>query len=234
MKPIVRWTIGGNASTDGFLCLAKSVGMWKKIYNDEFDLYICHNNLSDSRLAGISKLKTKLICQEDYINSLSIPPRFGPEWKLYPPRISLDTEEIFIDNDLIVYKRLRMLDESIASQRIATSTAVNCSHGSFNDLSIDSPINTGFMCFPRKYDFKKKIEGFLKKHSVEAWERFCDEQGMVSCLLKYEAKLIPMHVIATCHHGNSTPKFGLCGTHFVGLNRGNNKHFRNFMRGKLI
>jgi hypothetical protein len=231
MKPIARWTIGGNSSIDGFLCLTKSVLTWKKVYHDEFDLYICHNNLSSQQLSDISLLGTKLIRQDDCTDSLSIPPFTGPEWKLYPPRISLKTEEIFIDNDLIIYARLPMLDECIETQGFVASSAVNCSHGSFNHLSIRVPVNTGFMCFPRQYDFGKAIEDFFTTHSVERWERFCDEQGMVSCLLKDKVQLIPMSVIATCHHENPKPRYGSCGTHFVGLNRGNSDHFRNFIKG---
>lgn len=98
-KPIIRWTIGGNVSQHGIDCLGNSINCWKDLYGDSFDYFLCYNNIDVNKL----NFGVNLINQHEHLNSLSIQPN-STAWKLYPPRISLQSHEIFIDNDLIIYK----------------------------------------------------------------------------------------------------------------------------------
>lgn len=231
VKPIVRWTIGGNSSDEGFRCLQMAITAWRKIYHDEHELYVCHNSMSHDRLSWLKSLSVNLVCQEDFVDTLPIPPSTGPEWKLYPPRLSLQNHEMFIDNDVVIYERLNVLDEALLSNVILASTAVTYAYGSFQKLvKLDrTPVNTGFLLFPPGYDLRKKVSDVCYGLAVK-WEKFCDEQGLLACLLYDNAEFIPLHMLAICHYMFDAPCYGTCGSHFVGLNRNKNPYFKLFMK----
>jgi hypothetical protein len=208
-------------------CLRLAIATWRKIYRDEFEVYVCYNTVQGS-LSGLDAIGADaLICQNDFVGSLPIPPADGPEWKLYPPRLSLDNFEVFVDNDLLIYKRLESLDLAMRTKSILTTTAGVYAYGSFPGSGV--PVNTGLMLFPPGYDLRVAISQRLLELKVKRWEKFCDEQGLVAGIIHDKALFVPRDVVSTCHYVNPEPRYGTCGTHFVGLNRGKNHYFKSFL-----
>ena len=53
-KPILRWTIG-QVSTEGMECLKISVDNIVKLYKNNFQLFICYNNIEKNELNWTKK-----------------------------------------------------------------------------------------------------------------------------------------------------------------------------------
>jgi len=112
-KTILRWTIG-KVSRDGMRCLIMSFQNLFALYGDRFEYFICYNNIKKNELRWTKKYPITLVCQHDFTSDLKIDPiKENPCWKLYPARLDLDCHEIFIDNDLILYKKIPIIDRFI-------------------------------------------------------------------------------------------------------------------------
>lgn len=101
-KPLVRWTVGP-VSWEGIHCLWMAVTTWRKIYGEIFDYAICHNDLTRHRLEYIKRLDVKLVDLRIYKELSPITPVMH-QWQLLPSRLNPNGAEIYVDNDLILYK----------------------------------------------------------------------------------------------------------------------------------
>jgi hypothetical protein len=121
MKPVARWTIGAVSNT-GFDILKHSVNLFSKIY-PEFERIICFNSIEKSKIKSLER-KAQLFEQKEEHSVCNILPTNPNDkqqecscgWKLCPPRLSLKTHELFIDNDLIIIKRIKEIDDWLKVQ----------------------------------------------------------------------------------------------------------------------
>ena len=183
MKPIIRWTIGP-VSEDGFKCLNFSVFQFRKLYKDYFRYVICHNGLSD----GQKKLlpDVELVDQSMFISSLPVFP-CGPAWKLYPPRLSIESHEIIIDNDVVIYKKPEAIAEFLKEKDMFVVTeAFKRSYSGIyqKDIPENFNINSGLVCLPPNFDYRKE----LLKNEFKKWENHFDEQTLVAKVLSVQKK----------------------------------------------
>jgi len=158
---------------------------------------------------------------------LKIPPiKDHPCWKLYPPRINKETHEIFIDNDLIIYKRIPLVDFFLQQKDLfIISEAYQRSYGFYTDVVKKGfVVNTGFFGVPPNYDFANDLNNSLKywepsSDNVEedlVKNGYFDEQGLVAFIFQNKkTKIINLDQIGI--YKNKTK--GICGTHYIGINK---------------
>jgi len=228
LKPLVRWTIS-NSSDEGFECLRASIVEWRKIYGDEFDMVICHNNLSDHQYGKINKFGLSCVDQKNYTRSILYLPS-ETAWKLYPPRLRLNTHEIIIDNDVIIYGRLPDIDEFLESYDILICEAHRRFFGQFDSfIKADLKINTGIVGFPPSLDVRQEINSILKTYPNKGWLTHCCEQGVIGMLLRNNPfKLISLEDVSICNPlcDFAPYKVGKCGIHFASLNAGYTEYWK--------
>jgi hypothetical protein len=229
-KPILRWTIG-QVSTEGMECLKISVHNIVKLYKDQFQLFICYNNIEKNELNWTKKYPIELLCQHDYVSDLKIKPiPQNPCWKLYPARIDLDLHEMFIDNDLLIYEKIPTIDNFLKSNNLLFMTqAIKRSYGAFDSL-IKSPINlnTGFFGVYPKFDLKNEINKTIEKNNLQ-WKNHLDEQGLLAYIwINKKFELITLDQIYVCHK-DFPYKLGKYGQHFVQLNKKMLNHWETFL-----
>jgi hypothetical protein len=238
-KPLIRWTIGP-VKEEGFSCLGKSVRNMKHLY-PECDFVICYNQLTRLQHERISELGVDLLDQSKYLDSLKYHPHGkSVHWKLYPPRLNLDSHEICMDNDIILWKRVPEIDYFLSSKDTCLIyQGINRLYGSY-DLNIPKlvRINSGIYGLPPNFDFRSKLKSIQKK-----WSNRFDEQGIVASILCQESYcMIPLPYVPICECWMSSNDFKktmdaflrnefCCGMHFVGINYAEqNSFYNNFIK----
>ena len=221
---IVRWTIG-DVSEQGFACLWLSVRKMMAIYGKEgFRYIVCHNGVARSRLDLVAS-RVELVDQERFADSLPIPPS-GVSWKLYPPRLDIEAREVFVDNDLVIHRRID-LERMPASCFI--SEALGRNYGSL-DPRIASTVNmnSGFFGVPPGLDLRREIAGVVEEFGVDWNNSYFEEQGVVAYIIhKNPHWVFRMNEIAVLWPKDDPRRWrsGSHGTHFVGLNKGDFPHW---------
>ena len=223
-KALIRWIIGPT-KINGFKCLKQSVEKIKQLY-PEFDLLICHNQLNEDQINFVKNLNVELFDQSQSINYLCISPESGYQvhWKLYPARMALNKHEIILDNDIVLFKRLREIDEFLESDSTLMCQGINLLHGKFGKyVPTGIRVNSGLFGMPPNFDFYKIMKENIKDYDLLSWENRFDEQGLVASVLnKHKNKifisLINLPIIESNFDLQSITTNACCGYHFVGLN----------------
>lgn len=251
MKPIVRWTLGPTRCPEAIECLQNSIRYFQHFYKDKFDYFVMNN--SSIKL----QVDAEVVDQFQFINDLKFP-AFGPAWKLFPPRLRIDSHEIFIDNDLILFAKHPIIDQFLNSRDMIFCTEGYAKRfGVFQNLITKNiKLNSGFFGLPPNFDFKTRIEEvsnifdlppfFNFKHELEhrhkkigyakmffdIFSRY-DEQGCVSLILtNYDNfKLVPIKDISVCV---DKLKIGFFGVHFVGLNAGRKNFYNEYKKKQFL
>lgn len=230
MKPLARFTIT-NCVKEGFDCLKHSIILFKKHY-PEFDIVVCYNNMNPSLL---NVLNVETVNQHQYSDSLPYAP-WDTTWKLYPPRLRIDSHEVFIDNDLIFHRRLPIIDKFLSSNnQFLITQAHDNSYGNYGNL-INFPIktNSGFMGFPPSYDLKEGITSFTQKFPKGGWVTHNDDEAVITYLmLKENMNLISLDEVYACNKKYAF-KLGKYGTHFVSLNTGFIDYWKRYRSSFLL
>ena len=228
LKPIVRWTIG-DVSENGFICLEHSIRNFIKNYENKFNYYVCYNTINEKKLNYVKKYPVKLLNQNNYVKELKIKPKNHPCWKLFPPRININTHEIFIDNDLVLYEKLPLINKFLKNNDVLIITeARSRAYGNFSKLvKTEDNMNTGFFGLYPNFDFKKEINKVLNKKIIENWNVHWDEQGLVAYIFeKYNYNLISTRkIFAGIKKLPLTD--GTKGIHYIGLNRKKPKNYKD-------
>lgn len=231
-KPIIRWVVG-DCHKLGYQVLYESIIKFKNIYKNNFLYCLCYNvNKINKELKKSLDIVDKTINQKKFKETLTYDPCVlnGPHWKLYPPRAFPDRHEIIIDNDIIIYKKLKEIDEFLFNKNLfITTEAVERSYGSqFGDIVRKNfNINSGLVGLPPFFNYKKEIEDILKKGSG-IWKNHFDEQTIVASILqKNNTKIIPFNTISSCCSITGL-SVGKKGTHFLGVNNGYDKYWKQF------
>ena len=217
MRPLARWTIG-NVKNEGFEMLKESVRLFKMIY-PEFDCVVCYNEISKERLPK----DTELFFQTHDCCAIPVKPKSINAWKLFPPRLRINSHEIFLDNDVVICGRIPQITEFLAGER---PLCYGCHderpfpYGSFAKLFKNSNIpqfklNSGIFGLPPGYDFEKDLIDNIERLRLSEWGYF-DEQGLVAtCLLGGNPILISKDDISNCWTGLEIGRYGF---HFCGHN----------------
>lgn len=241
MRPIIRWSIGP-VKPNGFKVLSLSVKATKKLF-PECDLVICYNQISSEEIAQLEKLEVRLVNSELHKSFLLKPSKgYNVYWKLYPPRIEINSSEIFLDNDIILTKRPPEINKFLENNSTLLYQGLNANkHGQFAKASpCGIRINSGIFGIPPHFDLNKRALKIIKKLNITSWENRFDEQGLIAAtLLEY----CPYHIIPLTTVPILEPNFSLdklttescCGYHFVKVNyEQSHEAWREFMLGNLL
>jgi hypothetical protein len=220
MRKIVRWTIG-QTNSHAVACLCKSIQLWRKLFDNQFEMVVCYN-------AAMPVVNCRLVNQNEFKDSLPFSP-FTTAWKLYPPRLDIESHEIFIDNDLVLYNKPDCIEEFLRTNSCFITQAWKRSYGKNDSLVPENfTANSGLFGLPPGFDFQKAIIRIGSR-----WETHFDEQGVVAAIMsKTKANIIPLRDIKVCV---PEEEFGLArvGMHFVGLNNGYTAHWEHFIQSIL-
>lgn len=236
MKPLLRYTIGP-VNKIGFDILRHSIRLINKIYPDRFDIYICHNKLAIKQFDLVSKIareyNIKLYEQSHTAGIEYIPTDVA--WKLYPPRLDINRHEIFIDNDLIVFKKLEELDWFLDSRDAFFITGdINRVLGR-RDLLIPANmmINSGLFGIPPFFDFAAAIAEVCQSDKERYWKDRFDEQGTIAAIFvrQQKYKIIPVEKISICVDKYIPATHGM---HFCLANVGNSDFWEQYRRSKVL
>lgn len=231
IKPLVRWTIGGDIHRAGFDILKKSVRSFISLYKNQFDYVVCYNNFKwEDELKDLNVFLYKQFhCEE-----MEYKPH-GVAWKLYPPRLRENSHEIFIDNDVLFHSKSESIDEFLKSTDLTViSTGVKINYGKYINLVPDFsvPANSGVFGLPPKFPFRYLIKKYQNNDKNRQWEDYFDEQGLVACCLlnHYSNKIIPMSEISFC---GLDLFFSTSAYHFAGANKGYLKAWNHFKKNSI-
>ena len=141
-----------------------------------------------------------------------------------------DSHEIIVDNDVIIEKRLDEIDTFLSSDRkLLMCEAYLRQFGRFsNALPVNIKLNTGLYGMPPGFDLASKINSF----GIGEWEDYFDEQGATSlALYSDDLIVIPLSKVSV----NACPEYikASHGTHFVGINRGWDGPWNQYLNLKL-
>lgn len=227
MKPIARWTIGPVTSC-GKKILRESVSIFTSIY-PEFDRIICFNNLNCSELSDLSKLVSLYKQEEKSAPCLLSAPdnnleeAIGCGWKLAPPRLDTNSLELFIDNDVIIRKRLPQIDEWIERGDcglIAEGLSRKRMYGIY-DAFIPQGINAnaGLFGLPPGFDFQKEITEYAS--FLNGGLGGYNEQGLtVATIINMKNYImVPLEKLHISEDHVDFPNVLPDAIHFVGANR---------------
>jgi hypothetical protein len=229
----------GDVSDQGIYSLKLSINQWKKLYQDKFDIIVCWNG----KKPNITDLQ--LVNQHEFIDSISVsPPSFmNPAWKIYPPRLRLNSHEIFIDNDVILHQKIPLIDHFLQSQTtIICTEAAKRSYGYFDKLIHNTTeLNSGLFGLPPNFNLVDEINLTLKETNFKSWIDHLDEQGLLSYIfLKKNCQIIPIEDIIVLMESPKLfrsmkyGRYGRYGAHFVGLNINQNKFWLDYIGDFLI
>lgn len=193
-------------------------------------MFVCHNGLSRQELNFIGDLDVEFVNQENHVSHFKIPPA-DTAWKFYPPRLTPENHEVFLDNDLLIYSKFTEFSEFVSREDSAiVSSAHRPFFGTFRP-KVEIPINTGFFGTPPRFDFSSKIEGVIESSS--GWHDHSDDQG-VFCKAVDDLRLIvvPLDVIWVCNPNVDFAEYGegSAGTHFAGSNYGKTSYLASFLK----
>ena len=232
MANVIRWTIGP-VRHSGFNCLKLSIDLWRRLYKDTFQYYVCYNNINDKQIAELNSLGVNLVDQNLHKNSLKYKPK-STAWKLYPPRLQLDSHEIFIDNDLLVYKKAPWLEAYLASDDMFLVTSAHKRFYGIWDFLIPENfpnINTGFFALPPNYNLHRMIKNTFEMYPGKHWQTHYDEEGIMTALMmRKNLKIISMEDLFVNNSGMTDYRLGIYGTHFAGINSGNDDFFIRYVK----
>lgn len=221
MKPLLRWTIGGNPHIIGFYLLKASVLGVKKLFGNRFDYVICYNNLTKDNFRRIKKLGIDLY-EQSFCCEMEYEPK-GVAWKLYPPRLRPNSHEIFLDNDVVLHGKPSILEEFLSKKDLCFITEGYGNYGRYKEkFQTTKHVNSGFFGIPPLFPFLDLIKYYQKDDEMREWQDYFDEQGLVaSCLLNHKTVIVPFEEINICDEFFEN---AWCGTHFVRVNVGHNKY----------
>lgn len=222
MKYIIKWHIG-NCSDAGLNCLKKSISSFRKFY-PEAEFHILYNQIKKKELFNLNKFDVQYHDQINYLSSFPIKPLAGYQvhWKLYPPRINKDVHEISVDNDIVIFKRIKEIDLFLDSTKhTLLYQGLNGAHGYFSEyIPRGIRINSGIFGMPPHFDFIDKMKDIKM---LDNWENKFDEQGLIAYVLLKDKKyfIIPLTSIPILESNFDIVAMTndlCCGYHFVGVN----------------
>jgi hypothetical protein len=227
MKLFARWTIGP-VSVTGHEILRKSIAEFSLVY-PEFERVVCFNHININKIQDLSKFATlhnqneetvpcKLLAPDDNLEEAT-----GCGWKLVPPRLNIDSLELFIDNDIIIRKRLPQIDEWIERKDcglIAEGLNRKRMYGIFDSfVPPNIHANAGLFGLPPGLDFGKQIVDYA--NLLHSGLGGFNEQGLTVAIIVNMPKyiMVPLSKLHISEDSSDFPKKIPDAIHFVGANR---------------
>lgn len=182
-KPLMRYTMG-KVSSLGWTILHESVRNIKKVY-PEFDVVICHNKMLPDEIRRLEDLGVELVAQDDLEQLFAFVDDDEGKvrnfcWKLMPPRLRLESHELWIDNDIIIRDRIEGIDRWLEGQTSIISRGFCHDYGRFaKSMQFKDPCCAGFFGLPPNFDFLSEITRLCGGQPLKGF----DEQGLVSVIV---------------------------------------------------
>jgi hypothetical protein len=221
-KPLFRWTLG-KTSKKGYEVFKESItSTIKHVGKEKFDWVICHNGVPYKDLYRINDLiekqevPIKLVRQKS--SDLPLPHNFNPRhdattghgvsggswWKVCPARLRMDSHEIIMDNDIVLFKKIPEFEEFLNSNNktlIMEDSTVHLGRYDFLfNLYKEPALNSGVLGMPPGFDYEKKIYDTWNESGQFENLVGGDEQGLLTAVLKLEENiLIPRNRIMGLH-----------------------------------
>lgn len=225
MRPLARWTIGMTNHL-GEETLRHSIRRFRTLY-PEFDLVVCCNNLKDNQKERLKFLNVNIHEQHEHELDYPLTPVTEPSgwkcsmpgwgWKLVPPRLRFDSHELWIDNDIIIRKRLPSIDKWLKTDRSIISKGSKRCYGIYDDdIPHDTNYCAGLFGVPPYFDFSECILRHCKKLNGNTLGYY-DEQGVtVLSVLEKDPFVLSLHELSIVKNLVKPYPRGL---HFTGVNR---------------
>lgn len=225
----IRWTVG-DVSPAGFEALRLSIHGARRLFGQDAIYAVSVNTLpvaEAQRRTGplpgpVSWHRTDGAVPDWLRPHLGDGMGEGTAWKLVPPRLIPGTDELALDNDVILWDMPRSIRDWLAGGRRVPLIAadVTPAHGRFAALCGPEPRNSGIRGIPARFDFTGAMAAILHETGARITSEL-DEQGLqVAALSRGAAPLVvTTDEVSICspfpphYYGR-----GACGAHFVGLN----------------
>jgi hypothetical protein len=225
MRPLARWTFG-NCSLAGEEILKHSLKRFSVLY-PEFDRVVCYNNLKPGQLEMLQTLDTPLYKQSEAdLNYPLVPASAEPGWKysmpgwgwkLCPPRLRPESQELWIDNDIMILRRMPALDDWLGKDVCLISEGLQRAYGDFDDqIPIGTHYCAGFFGLPPHFDFASKIDTSCKRLAGKPLGYYNEQGLVVTVVLEAGHLLVPQSQLRIV---KKLEKPYSAGLHFIGANR---------------
>lgn len=216
----------GPVSDRGLDILDISIGFFKQLY-PEFRVIVCYNQIPASRLDRLRKHGIELF--DSTADALFRRPATGyhEHWKLFPPRIDVNSYEIVCDNDILITRRIDKIEQCVHKKYFLGYQALGRNYGNY-DIAVPKcaiRINSGLYGFPPGYDPKSELESFMCLGREDDWVNRFDDQGLIGavllndkpllCISQLELPIVEPDELLDAHEYNPL----CCGYHFVFSNR---------------
>lgn len=212
---IIRWTLG-NVSALGEQTLRWSVRAFSKFASPEIELAVCYNNRKPPK--GLPE-HVRLIDQNEFLCDWKHAKPTKKTWRMVPFRLDVNQHEVFIDNDLILFRPPEALIKFAKSKQSFLRANIGpARYGKFSGLNPADPphISASLFGFPPKYDPADEIDRILSERPVEVWDSN-DMHGLITALLNDKKSFqVNESEIATVRR---VIKTSTCGVHFQGINK---------------
>jgi len=228
MKALARWTCG-LVTQPGLEILVASLRRFRVIY-PEFDSIICCNNLKEQQLDFIQKnLHADLYFQDPTELGYPLTPVTAPlgwksafpHWgiKLCPPRLRIESHELWLDNDIMVRARVPSIDRWLQSDKCIIATGHGKQYEEFDSLiPPDKICSAGFFGLPPGYDFGKELVETCNRMLKGLPLGYYNEQGLVVYTVTNKPHIMaPMEDVFIVKHMPDKPLPP--AMHFIGSNR---------------
>ena len=245
-KPLVRWLIGPVHSS-GFMALKHSVNSFRKLYGDEFDYILCCNELQEKHDGYLGGLDIEIYRQtaEDKRTLPVDPParRFAKAcWKLYPPRLRVESHELLLDNDIVFKARIPEIEHFLNSDKHFIVTEGYARHFGMYDAFVPEGLkfNAGFYGIPPNLNYEALL-GECIKNVDDPYQDHFDMQGiMIAAMIQNPYYVVSLktievlpHIKERKEHPNQGAIKGVCGEHFVGVNKGPTKAWEDYLKKSI-
>jgi len=207
--------------------LRQAVRRFRVLY-PEFDYIICYNNLRDGQLRKLRRLGIDLYLQHSSELNYPLTPVTEPDgWKgakagwglkLCPPRLRLEAHELWVDNDLIIRKRLPSIDAWLQREHaFLIAKGHRRMYGDFDNEVPERPIcSAGLFGLPPRFNFQAEIVRRCRKKLDGKPLGYYDEQGLVASIVMNNEYVMAKEVQIV----KGVPRKPLpLALHFIGTNR---------------
>jgi hypothetical protein len=203
-KPLFRFTVGP-CLKQGLEILIESIKRTTTAFGiDRFDWCICHNGLSEEELQFVQKgvNRPMLLFPQDWgmcpvQDHVQTPKREdgsfnydgnrcgGTMWKVCPPRMRMESHEIIMDNDIVVLRKFKQIDEWLSQTEKVLVLEENIRfYGRYDRLHGPAPfLNSGLIGLPPGYDFGHAISTVWASNGHYTNLSQSDEQGLLTFAL---------------------------------------------------
>lgn len=205
-KPLFRFTVG-NCLQQGLDILIESVNRTTRALGiDNWDWAICYNGLNREEFEylknGVGDKPIQLISQSwvtcPIDDNCQSPRKLdgsfewngnrcgGTLWKVCPARMRMESHEIVMDNDIVILKKFKQIDEWLSCNDKALILEEPIKFYGRYDCLFDpneAYLNSGFMGFPPGYDFGQEINANWQRYGKYTSLTQADEQGLLTYTL---------------------------------------------------